>query len=498
MLVTDEGTPADAADLLRWIGTIHRMRGDLDHATELYEASLATAEGAALTVHIASALNCLAIVSQFRADVDAAEVLYARAATLAGEAGDDRLAAMIDQNLGTLSNTMGDVDAAIASYRSALDRFSRLGDDVGSMWTLNNLGMACVDRRDWDGAERYFDEAFDYADRLRDMELLATIELNRAELCLGRTRYDLARDSCDRAFEIFSRVGAKQGIGEAYKFYGILYREMDRPSLAEAHFLKAVELAESCEDRLLEAESRSEWAELHLGRGDNTNALRCLSQAHRLFATLRAGAEMVEMDRRLDRLEEMYMRVVREWGESIESKDRYTAGHCQRVADYACILAREVGFAGRDLTWFRMGGFLHDVGKMAVPEDVLNKPAKLTEEEWKVMQSHTTVGDDIVSQLDFPWDIRPIVRNHHERWDGTGYPDRLAGEDIPLTARILCVADVYDALTTARSYRPALKAAEAFRIMERDSGRIFDPKLFEMFYSLMRGRGGAAGTAQAA
>jgi HD-GYP domain-containing protein (c-di-GMP phosphodiesterase class II) len=90
------------------------------------------------------------------------------------------------------------------------------------------------------------------------------------------------------------------------------------------------------------------------------------------------------------------------------------------------------------------------------------------------------------------------VRNHHERWDGTGYPDRLAGEDIPLTARILCVADVYDALTTARSYRPALKAAEAFRIMERDSGRIFDPKLFEMFYSLMRGRGGAAGTAQAA
>jgi putative nucleotidyltransferase with HDIG domain len=207
---------------------------------------------------------------------------------------------------------------------------------------------------------------------------------------------------------------------------------------------------------------------------------------------------MVEMDRRLDRLEEMYMRVVREWGESIESKDRYTAGHCQRVADYACILAREVGFAGRDLTWFRMGGFLHDVGKMAVPEDVLNKPAKLTEEEWKVMQSHTTVGDDIVSQLDFPWDIRPIVRNHHERWDGTGYPDRLAGEDIPLTARILCVADVYDALTTARSYRPALKAAEAFRIMERDSGRIFDPKLFEMFYSLMRGRGGAAGTAQAA
>jgi putative nucleotidyltransferase with HDIG domain len=88
-----------------------------------------------------------------------------------------------------------------------------------------------------------------------------------------------------------------------------------------------------------------------------------------------------------------------------------------------------------------MGAFLHDVGKTAIPAEILNKPGKLTPEEWRLMQSHTTVGDEIVTELDFPWDIRPIVRNHHEHWDGSGYPDGLAGEEIPLTARILCIAE---------------------------------------------------------
>ncbi len=177
--------------------------------------------------------------------------------------------------------------------------------------------------------------------------------------------------------------------------------------------------------------------------------------------------------------------MVKAWGDSIESKDRYTAGHCQRVADYACMLAESVGFAGRDLTWFRMGGFLHDVGKIEVPGEVLNKPGKLTPEEWKLMQSHTTAGDRIVAELNFAWDIRPIVRSHHEHWEGTGYPDGLKGEEIPLTARILCVADIYDALTSTRSYRPALSREEALRIMEADSGRISAPTLFEVFRTRM-------------
>ncbi len=477
-----------APDLLRWIGTVHRHRGDLETAAEVYEASRASAEGAGLNDRLASALNCLAIVAQLRANVREAESLYAEARSLAEAVSDVRLAAMIDQNLGTLANTRGDFDAALSNYRSALERFTRLGDDTAAAWVLNNLGMAYVDIGEWDSAEASFDQAFDLADRLRDTGLLGTVELNRAELHLERGDLARARESCDRSFEIFSHLDSPAGRGEAYKFYGVLFREMGRPGLAASHFERAVHLAESCQDRLLEAESSSEWALLHLAEGRNQDALRRLNHAHHLFRELQARSELLDLERRLDKLEETYLRVVKAWGDSIESKDRYTAGHCERVADYACRLAELLGFEGRDLTWLRMGAFLHDVGKTAVPEDVLNKPGKLTDSEWEVMKSHTTVGDAIVAELNFPWDIRPVVRNHHERWDGTGYPDRLAGEAIPLTARILCVADVFDALTTARSYRPAMSFDEAIRIMERDSGRMFDPSIFPLFREMISGR----------
>src|SRR5207253_8593322 len=166
------------------------------------------------------------------------------------------------------------------------------------------------------------------------------------------------------------------------------------------------------------------------------------------------------------------------WGESIEAKDHYTAGHCERVAAYACLLARAVGLADRELTWFQMGAFLHDVGKIAVKQEILNKCGPLTPEEWEAMRRHTVVGASMVAQMDFPWDIRPMVRNHHERWDGKGYPDGLQGKDIPLAARILCVADVYDALSSARSYKPALPREKVMSIMEGDAGGQLDPALF--------------------
>ena len=121
----------------------------------------------------------------------------------------------------------------------------------------------------------------------------------------------------------------------------------------------------------------------------------------------------------------------------------------------------------------------------AVPADLLNKAGKLSPAEWEVMRRHTIAGVELLSSIDFPWDIRPMVRSHHERWDGEGYPDGLSGEEIPLSARILCVADVFDALTTTRSYRPAYGAREALEVMGRDAGKIFDPETFRVFERLV-------------
>jgi putative nucleotidyltransferase with HDIG domain len=190
------------------------------------------------------------------------------------------------------------------------------------------------------------------------------------------------------------------------------------------------------------------------------------------------------VDARLAGLESTFLNIVAEWGQSIESADRYTQGHCERVANYACSLAAAAGVEPEVLLWFRMGALLHDVGKIVVPPEILNKDGAFTPEERRLMQHHPDAGVELLGGIEFPWDIRPMVRHHHEAWDGSGYPQGLAGEDIPLSARILCVADVYDALATDRPYRPAFSHAETLRIMAAESGTRLDPRLFALFQEL--------------
>jgi HD-GYP domain-containing protein (c-di-GMP phosphodiesterase class II) len=132
-----------------------------------------------------------------------------------------------------------------------------------------------------------------------------------------------------------------------------------------------------------------------------------------------------------------------------------------------------------------MGAVLHDVGKIVVPSEILNKPGPLDAEERAVMERHAAAGSDLLREIDFPWDILPMVRGHHERWDGRGYPDGLAAENIALSARITCVADVFDALTTDRPYRPAFSHDEAMSMMAANSGKMFDPELFARFERLV-------------
>jgi HD-GYP domain-containing protein (c-di-GMP phosphodiesterase class II) len=492
--VPREGDAKTSADLLRWIGTVHRQRGDHLLASELYEASRTIAELNELQGATAHALNCQAIVEQYRGHLDLAEELYLDARRLAEAVDDRRLATMVHQNLGTLANTRGELILAVTRYQAALMHARRLGDSPTVIQALNNLGMAHVDLEHWDHAERLYSEGFSLAEAEGFIDLQALIDLNRADLYIRRRRFDRARECCDRAFEILSAARSLPGQAEAHKLYGVLYRETAQPSLSETHLGLALQLAKQCDNKLLQAETETEWALVHLGAGQNREALQCLNRAHRVFGEIQARRAIANVDRRLDGIEETFLRVVSTWAESIEGKDRYTAGHCQRVADYACMLAEAVGVTGRELTWFRMGAFLHDLGKIVVPDQILNKPGKLEPEEWLLIQRHPVVGDGIVAQLDFPFNIRPMVRGHHEHWVGTGYPDRLAGEAIPLHARILCVADAFDALTSRRSYRPPLSQAEALEEMAADAGRIFDPYLFGIFRSLVEKLGEPQGS----
>ena len=129
-------------------------------------------------------------------------------------------------------------------------------------------------------------------------------------------------------------------------------------------------------------------------------------------------------------------------------------------------LARELGLDEEQQTTIRIGAYLHDLGKVRVPHEILSKPSALTPEEFQVIQMHPVWGLELLATVEFPWDIKPIIRWHHEKYDGTGYPDRLRGDEIPINAQIICIVDVYDALTTTRSYRGALSPAEALANMQ--------------------------------
>ncbi len=156
---------------------------------------------------------------------------------------------------------------------------------------------------------------------------------------------------------------------------------------------------------------------------------------------------------------------------SIEAKDPYTEGHCDRLSKYSVALGEKLGLSQELRVALRRGGLVHDIGKLSVPESILLKPGPLTPEERKIMEQHTVIGEKICAPLRSFRNVLPIIRHHHEKQDGSGYPDGLKGEQIPLTARILQIADIYDALTTDRPYRTALPPEKAFAIMREEVKR---------------------------
>jgi putative nucleotidyltransferase with HDIG domain len=205
-------------------------------------------------------------------------------------------------------------------------------------------------------------------------------------------------------------------------------------------------------------------------------------QLERYAADLR---ETFKQERaRSQELQRSYMDTVRALSNAVEARDAYTGKHAERVAAYGMEIARALRVPLADDPATEFGFLLHDVGKVAIADAILYKPGPLTAEERALMQQHPVIGAEIVSEIDFLGEAATVVRSHHERWDGSGYPDALAGEAIPLAARVFAVADVLDALTTDRPYRPASSIAEARRMIVAESGSHFDPAAIAGFQQI--------------
>lgn len=198
-------------------------------------------------------------------------------------------------------------------------------------------------------------------------------------------------------------------------------------------------------------------------------------------SVLRQAAMAAENDRLINVLNQMIVEVVCAFSLAIESRDPYTGGHVQRVTAYAVLLAEHIGLDHQQQSIIRLGGLLHDIGKVAIPDAVLNKPGKLTTEEFNIIKSHPVVGHQIVKQIPQLSLVHDCIRHHHERWDGKGYPDGLAGQNIPLLARVLAIADTFDAMTSNRSYRKAMPFDQAMKEIRNCAGSQFDAEMAASF-----------------
>ncbi len=504
---------------------LHDARGReraacIPEAIQLYEAAIATAERTGERAVLAEALRRLAVVLHHRNESARARELCNRSYAVAGELHNDVLAAealntmgglalktgamedarahfhkalerggqarellaRVEQNLGILANIRGDIASAVDHYECSVRAHQAANDEHSCATAFVNLGIAHTDLRQYDKADDYFTRSFAIAELAGDAHLQGMCLVNHAEVYFLRGNYEDARRNAESALAIFDQLDSQADKSEAYKMIGMVYRETGRPALAESRLRTAMDLGVTAGSILNEAEAARELALLLQAMGRNQDALTLLNKAHRLFLRLDARVDLVYVGGKVSELENTYFDVVREWGQSIESADSYTFGHCERVAQRALAVARMLELNDTDQTTIRLGAYLHDLGKVRVPHEILNKPGPLTREEFEVVQMHPIWGLELLAAVEFPWDLKPIIRWHHERYNGTGYPDRLRGDEIPVSAQIVGIVDVYDALTTARSYRPAMPHATALREIEKCRGWWSEP-VYKAFVS---------------
>jgi putative two-component system response regulator len=204
-----------------------------------------------------------------------------------------------------------------------------------------------------------------------------------------------------------------------------------------------------------------------------------------LTARVRAAIERKHLTDRLDDAEAVLFSLAR----VVEARDTNTGDHCDRLAHIGVVFGKHLGLVQEDIEALRRGGVLHDIGKLGIPDNILLKKGKLDAEEWQIMRQHTVIGAALVSPLRTMQRTADIARCHHEKWNGTGYPDGLKGEEIPLIARVFQIVDIFDALSSERPYKPAFSRDKVIEIMEQETAAGFwDPRLMAVFLNIVRER----------
>ena len=345
--------------------------------------------------------------------------------------------------------TLGKACLACEQVEEAIECFNQtLQQNPNDVKTLTALGMAHFQKKQLEQAKHQFLEVIGRNPREAE-----------AHYYLGATLFQM--NEFDKAIESYQKASQAYGDNHLEKFtsgavasYHRKYKEALRL------FREATEFRPDSEADV------SKFATLQL--------LATVGITH-----AQQGLVLEEFDQKRKQTFKAFVYAIASF---LDARDKYTRYHSYRVATIGAMLARHIGLPEEVVEGIEMGGFMHDVGKIGIPEHVLNKRGKLTDEEYELIKQHPVIGYEGLKQVAFPWpQVMPIVRFHHEKWNGTGYPDRLAGDEIPFEAQIIGIADHFDALTTNRPYRAAFTYQKALDIMREESGKYFNPDLLEEF-----------------
>jgi putative nucleotidyltransferase with HDIG domain len=450
------------ADALRRLAVLHHLRGRSVEAREMVAESAEIARRSRTPALVGAALNALASFQLEAGEIGTARGTYARALTFAGTS--PALRAKVEQNLGVAANIQGDHAEALRHYGRAFEAFVAAGDDQGAAEAAHNLGCMARERGRFEEAASSFAMCRELALRVGDARLLGLCALSRAEVHLSLADFPAAREDAESALRTFEELGAAMDKSAACRVLGAVFRETGRPVLAEARLRAAVRLAEESEWVQGRAEAYRELATLHRHRGRNEEAIALLAQALRIFGFLDARLDVEDIAVKMGTYEGIVL-------------------HCERVAETAVAIAEALGMGPDAIRGIQLGAYLHDIGKVKVPVELLGKAEPLSPAERATMEAHTLLGEAMLTDVPLPASVRAIVRSHHEKHDGSGYPDGLRGDQIPIEAQIICLADVFDALTTPRVYRSPVGMTAAREELAR-CRHWWRPDVYEAFRSI--------------
>jgi len=486
------GFEVECAKSLRLIGISYSQRGEYEKALDNSLKALAIYNGTDDSAGLSSTLNTIGVIYRNRDDSHKALEYYSRSLEISEKIGDKKRIATTTNNIGVIYQSLNEWERALEFAEKSLQSFTELGNDLGIASSCNNVGTILQYQGDHSAAKEYFLKAYEILQRIGYKTGLSASCNNLGEMYMRQEDFKKAGHYFHQALEAAIEADAKERILYSYEYLSNLHETMGDFRTALQYYEKYSNLnqqvfsEESTRNMIqlqikFETEKKKKEAEIY--RLKNIELRNEISERIHIEEVLRKHQEQLE-DQINDRTVELidsFNKLERSFQGSIvliskitELRDPYTSGHQIRVAKLASAIAKELNLPEEKVEAINIAALVHDIGKINIPQEILSKPGVLSNLEMRMIQIHPEAGYSILSEINFPWPIAEIVREHHEHFNGSGYPQGLKADEIMIEARIICVADVLEAMSSHRPYRPVLGLDEAVREITENENVLYD------------------------